>query len=188
MKDIIRITHALEFAARKHVNQKRKGKREEPYVNHVAEVARMLAEATAGKDTNLVIAGLLHDTIEDTKTKHRELVRHFGRDVADLVREVTDDKKLRKEVRKRRQIDTAPHKSRRAKMIKIADKTANLHSIFSSPPPNWNAERRRKYLLWARNVVAGCRGVNAILDNRFDEAARKLAKLLRVGREDYVLC
>lgn len=186
MKDIIRITHALEFAARKHVNQRRKGKHEEPYVNHVAEVGRMLAEATAGKDVNLVIAGLLHDTIEDTKTKHHELVRHFGRDVAGLVQEVTDDKKLRKEVRKRRQIETAPHKSRRARMIKIADKTANLHSVFSSPPPGWKLKRRREYLVWASRVVAACRGANRVLDDGFDKAARRLAKKLRMRREDYV--
>jgi len=185
MKDIIRITHALEFAARKHVKQRRKGKRKDPYVNHVAEVARMLAEATAGKDTNLVIAGLLHDTIEDTKTKHRELARHFGQDVADLVQEVTDDKRLGKATRKRLQIENAPHKTRRAKMIKIADKTANLHSVYASPPPDWKLKRRREYLVWACKVVSGCRGANRVLEDGFDKAARRLGKSLRLRREDY---
>src|SRR2546427_7623939 len=108
VNDIIRISQALEFAAQKHVDQRRKGQHEEPYVNHVAEVARLLAEATGGKDANLVIAGLLHDTIEDTPTTYEELAVRFGSDVANLVAEVTDDKSLTKEVRKQRQIETAP--------------------------------------------------------------------------------
>ena len=55
-------------------------------------------------------------------------------------------------------------------MIKIADKTSNLRSIIESPPTDWSPERRREYFDWAGKVVAGCRGVNARLEERFDEA------------------
>lgn len=123
-EDILLIARALDFAARKHVRQRRKGIDQEPYVNHLAEVARLLAEATDGDDANLVAAGLLHDTIEDQGVKHEELAEAFGRDVADLVMEVTDDKSLEKDERKRLQVEHAPHKTARAKMLKIADKTA----------------------------------------------------------------
>ena len=167
---VLHLTKALDFAARKHIDQRRKGEREEPYINHLAEVARLLADATDGDDLDLVLAGLLHDTVEDTKTTHDELVSEFGAVVADLVSEVTDDKSLEKAVRKRRQVETAPDKSDRAKMIKIADKTSNLRSIAASPPKDWSTERQREYFEWAREVVAGCRGVNDTLEEWFDEA------------------
>ncbi len=117
-----------------------------------------------------MLAGLLHDTIEDTETTYDELVSEFGTVVADLVAEVTDDKSLEKAKRKRRQVESAPNKSDWAKMIKIADKTSNLRSIIESPPTDWSPERRREYFEWAREVVSGCRGVNVTLDAWFDEA------------------
>ena len=169
-QDILLIARALDFAARKHVSQRRKGLAEEPYFNHLAEVARLLAEATDGEDANLVAAGLLHDTIEDQGVLHEDLVSAFNQDIADLVREVTDDKSLEKDERKRLQVERAPHKSDRAKMLKIADKTSNLRSILNSPPPDWDAARRRAYFDWAAEVVAGCRGVNARIEAAFDAA------------------
>ncbi|MBI2317212.1 MAG: HD domain-containing protein [Betaproteobacteria bacterium] len=172
MSDIVRIARALDFAARKHVGQKRKGAAGEPYINHLAEVALLVAEATEGRDTNLAIAALLHDTIEDQDVKHEELAAEFGKDVADLVAEVTDDKRLPKEERKRLQVETAAARSNRAKMLKIADKIANLRSIRSSPPSHWSEERKEAYFDWAARVVAGCRGVSPKLEALFDELHR----------------
>lgn len=169
-EDTLLIARALDFAARKHAHQRRKGVDKEPYVNHLAEVARLLAEATDGADANLVAAGLLHDTIEDQGVRYEELVEAFGRDIADLVREVTDDKTLEKAERKRLQVEHAPHKSERARMLKIADKTSNLRAIRNSPPADWSEERKREYFDWAGRVVAGCRGVNERLEQDFDTA------------------
>jgi len=170
---VLLFARALDFAARKHVHQRRKGDLAEPYVNHLSDVARLLAEATGGDDVTVVIAGLLHDTIEDTETTFAELAKEFGPEVAELVSEVTDDKSLPKAERKRLQVETAPHKSARARMIKLADKTSNLHSMIASPPKDWNLERRREYIDWAARVAAGCRGVNAYLEQEFDRARRK---------------
>lgn len=167
-KDIIQFARALDFAARKHVHQRRKGELEEPYINHLADVTRLLAAATEGRDTVLVLAGLLHDTIEDTETTFDELEAEFGREVAGVVAEVTDDKNLHKAERKRLQVEKAPAKSDRAKMLKLADKTSNLHSIIHAPPVDWSLERKREYFEWARDVVAGCRGVNEYLEKEFD--------------------
>ncbi|TSA40731.1 MAG: bifunctional (p)ppGpp synthetase/guanosine-3',5'-bis(diphosphate) 3'-pyrophosphohydrolase [Betaproteobacteria bacterium] len=172
MNDIVRIAQALDFAARKHVHHRRKGLAAEPYINHLAEVALLLAEATGGKDTELVMAGLLHDCIEDQGVRFEDLAERFGADVAGLVAEVTDDKLLEKAERKRLQVAHAPHKSDRARMLKIADKISNLHSMKSSPPKHWDEQRRGEYFEWAHAVVAGCRGVSAFLDARFDEAYR----------------
>jgi (p)ppGpp synthase/HD superfamily hydrolase len=170
--DVVQVTRALDYAARKHVSQRRKGEAQEPYINHLAEVAHLLAEATGGGDSNLVIAGLLHDCIEDQGVTYEELVELFGDDVADLVRDVTDDKTLLKAERKRLQVELAPHKSDRAKMLKIADKTSNLRAIAVSPPSGWDEQRKRDYFAWALAVVAGCRDVNAFLEAKFDEAYR----------------
>jgi guanosine-3',5'-bis(diphosphate) 3'-pyrophosphohydrolase len=171
--DVVQVARALDYAAKKHVGQRRKGVAQEPYINHLAEVAYLLAEATGGNDTNLVIAGLLHDCIEDQGVKYEELVELFGADVADLVQDVTDDKMLPKAERKRLQVEHAPHKPARARMLKIADKTSNLRALIVSPPSGWDETRKRDYFAWAHAVVAGCRGVNEFLEAKFDEAYRK---------------
>lgn len=179
MKEVLSLAKALNFAAQKHVDQKRKGENQEPYIVHLTEVAELLAGATDGTDVNLVIAGLLHDTIEDVDVTREELEREFGQDVAELVAEVTDDKSLPKAARKQHQVDSAGKKSDRAKMIKLADKTSNLRSITASPPTDWLEDRKREYFDWAAQVVAGCRGVNARLERAFDAAHE--TGLARIG-------
>jgi (p)ppGpp synthase/HD superfamily hydrolase len=176
--DIVRLARAVDFAARKHQDQRRKGGQAEPYLNHVAEVARLVAEATEGRDPVAVIGAVLHDTVEDTPTTLAELEAEFGPEVAALVAEVTDDKSLEKAERKRLQVETAPAKSDRAKLVKIADKISNLHSLMSSPPATWDADRKRIYVAWAKQVVDGCRGVNSRLDDQFDEAYRQANQVL----------
>ena len=168
--DILRIVQAMDFTAHKHINQRRKGENQEPYFNHVSQVARILGENTNGPDTELVIAGLLHDTIEDTDTTYDELVSKFGQVVANLVQEATDDKTLEKHVRKQLQIDNSPKKSNQAKQLKIADKISNLWSMQNSPPVDWDEKRKLDYAEWANKVVAGCKGVNSKLDTMLDEA------------------
>ena len=180
---LLQVTRALDFAARKHVHQRRKGETAEPYINHLADVARLLAAATDGEDTVLVVAGLLHDTLEDTETGFDELVAEFGSEVAALVAEVTDDKTLSRAERKRHQVAHAPHKSARAKMVKLADKTSNLHSILSSPPVNWSRERKREYFDWARDVVAGCRGSNRYLEQEFDRVWQRGVAALEIAEQ-----
>ncbi len=171
---IIGVARALDFAARKHAHQRRKGIRAEPYINHLTEVALLLAEATDGSDRALVMAGLLHDTVEDTETSLPELEASFGPDVASLVAEVTDDTGLSREERRLRQVQSAPGKSVRARMIKLADKIANLHSILESPPVGWSGRRKHEYVQWAREVKAACGPTNERLELLFDEAARRL--------------
>ena len=181
MNAVVALSRALDFAALKHIDQRRKGARAEPYLNHLTEVARLLADATGGTDANLVIAGLLHDTLEDTPTSHAEIEAAFGADVAALVIEVTDDKSLPRKERKRLQVLHAPTRSARGKLIKIADKTSNLRGIATSPPDGWSHERKLEYFEWAAAVVAGCRGVNAQLEGWFDDAYRSGIAALSVS-------
>ena len=172
MKEWVTVLRAADAAARWHVHHRRKGSAEEPYINHLLEVASLVAEATSGKDPSLVIAALLHDAIEDQEVPQELIAREFGQRVANLVKEVTDDKTLPKEVRKQTQIETAPTKSKDAKIIKLADKTSNLRDITLSPAPTWSVRRRLEYIDWAKKVVAGLRGASPWLEKQFDRAAK----------------
>src|SRR6201987_2541405 len=120
------VSEAAELAARRHNGMARKGRGNEPYINHLAEVANLLAQVTDGADAELVAAGWLHDTIEDTETTRAELAQKFSERVASLVVECTDDMSLPKAERRRLQVVNALHKSPSAKLIKIADKVSNI--------------------------------------------------------------
>lgn len=169
------LTRAADFAARAHVAQHRKGLAEEPYVNHLTEVATLLAQATGGEDAELIAAAYLHDTLEDTATRYEDLVAQFGPDIARLVGEVTDDKSLPKVERKRLQVETVTKKSARAQLLKVADKTSNVRALVSSPPAGWSKTRLLEYIEWAEAVVSQVRGRNPILDAEFI-AARDTAR------------
>ena len=162
------ILRAAWFAADKHADQRRKGATAEPYVNHLLEVAHLVADALTEPDTNLVIAALLHDVVEDVGVTNREVAEIFGDDVAALVAEVTDDKSLPKAERKRLQVVNAPKKSKRAQTIKLADKISNLRAILKSPPGGWSAERCKEYFRWAKQVVDGLSAPNPKLKAEFD--------------------
>ena len=163
------VSEAADFAARRHSGQQRKGRGSEPYVNHLAEVANLLSIVTDGTDTELVAAGWLHDTIEDTATTREELAQEFGERVTALVVEVTDDMTLPKQERRQKQIVDAPRKSPGAKLIKIADKISNIRARILPQPSQEERDDLIDYVGWAEKVVAGCRGVNAVLDRMFDE-------------------
>ena len=161
---------ALAFAADKHKNQRRKDADASPYINHPIALANLLLNEAGVEDQRVLIAAILHDTIEDTDTTEQELVKHFGKDVADIVLEVTDDKTLPKAERKRLQIEHAAHISRRAKLVKLADKICNLRDITASPPADWSVDRKREYFEWAKSVVDELRGVHPGLEHLFDKA------------------
>ena len=173
MYDAVLLTRAFHYACKCHAQQKRKGAAGEPYVNHLADVARRVAEATGGTDINLIAAALLHDTIEDVGVIREDLATTFGEDVAALVAEMTDDKSLEKAERKRLQVANAAKKSDRAKMLKLADKASNLRALVANPP-DWPVERKREYADWAEAVAVGLRGVNETLERELDAAVSAL--------------
>jgi guanosine-3',5'-bis(diphosphate) 3'-pyrophosphohydrolase len=173
MNNIAKFIEAANFAAKKHKNQKRKGADGEPYINHPLEVANLLANVGKVEDYDVLIAALLHDTVEDTETTAEKIAELFGEKVGGLVMEVTDDKSLPKAERKQLQIEHAPHLSHGAKLIKLGDKINNITDIMHNPPQDWSLERKREYVEWGENVVAGLRGANENLEKHFDEIAEK---------------
>ena len=170
------ILRAAHFAAKKHAGQRRKGLAAEPHINHLLEAAELVSSVQP-TDTNLVIAALLHDAIEDAGVTKEELVQRFGSDVADLVMEMTDDKSLPKPERKRLQIVHAPELSVRAQVIRLADKTSNLRAILASPPANWSVGRKREYFEWAKKVIEGLTEPNPVLKAEFERLYEQAGSL-----------
>jgi GTP diphosphokinase / guanosine-3',5'-bis(diphosphate) 3'-diphosphatase len=163
------LLRALSFAADRHRNQRRKDRFGSPYINHVIAVADLLANTGGVTDPVVLAAAILHDTVEDVGVTFDELEAAFGAEVRGIVGEVTDDKTLPKPLRKQLQIDHAPGLSARAKLVKLADKIANVQDVIERPPVFWPRERREEYLTWSEAVVAGCRETNDALERLFDE-------------------
>ena len=164
---IATLIRAIDFAARKHREQRRKGAAGSPYINHPIAVANILVEIGEVHDTTVLTAAILHDTIEDTETTAAELSHHFGEAVSVLVQEVTDDKSLPKARRKELQIQHAPGFSPEATLIKLGDKIHNVGEIANDPPPDWPLERRLEYLAWADSVIENAPAANANLELKF---------------------
>ena len=169
-RDLELIVHALAFAATKHRDQRRKDAHASPYINHPIALADVLVNEGRVSDAAVICAAVLHDTVEDTQTTPAELEREFGSDIRDVVLEVTDEKRLPKAERKRRQVENAAHSSHAAKLVKLADKICNLRDIALHPPAKWSLRRRQKYFDWARQVVDRMRGVHPALEAAFDAA------------------
>jgi (p)ppGpp synthase/HD superfamily hydrolase len=164
---------ALKFAAHKHSRQRRKDSEATPYINHPIEVAEVLSRIGGITDLPTLQAAILHDTLEDTETSPQELKDYFGQEVCLLVQEVTDDKRLPKEERKRLQVEHAANLSTRAKLIKIGDKICNVGEITARQPPEWPLQRKLEYVDWAERVVSGCRDCNLDLGQHFDAVLKK---------------
>ncbi|MEX2571530.1 MAG: HD domain-containing protein [Gemmatimonadota bacterium] len=172
---------ALAFAADKHRDQRRKGAGRPPFINHSIDVAEILARAGGVSDPVTLQAAVLHDTLEDTDTRATELRDRFGAEVAAIVEEVTDDILLPQDERRRSQVECAPRLSTKARLVRLADKIANVRAVAWTPPVDWSRERRLDYLEWTRLVIAGCRGVDPTLERIFDE---RLEEALRIVREE----
>ncbi len=165
------LTRALLFAAEAHANQRRKGAAQEPYINHLIEVMDLVAQSTGGADTDLLIAALLHDVVEDTPYSREDVAERFGERVARIVVENSDDMSLPKDERRRARIAAMPHKTPDARMVKTADVISNLRAMVVSPPAGWPVDRKLGYLDGCRQLIDAGRGANAALEAAFDKTA-----------------
>lgn len=172
MDSIALILDALQFSAEKHKGQKRKDG-DTAYINHPIAVAHILKHVGKVIDPVVLCSAILHDTLEDTQTSKDELKERFGKEIAHVVWEVSDDlnikaEKSRDAERKQLEIDHAPTLSLEAKLVKIADKIANLRDILNNPPTDWPLDRKIGYFDWAKQVIDGMRGTNSRLEAEFD--------------------
>lgn len=172
---------ALAFAADRHRDHRRKNAAASPYINHPIALAHVLVGEGGVTETSVLCAAILHDTVEDTQTTFAELEERFGAEIAGIVREVTDDKELPNARRKELQVEHAPHLSRGARLVKLADKICNLRDVADDPPASWSRERRIEYFEWARRVIDGLRGTHPALEATFDAVYRRGLSLAKTS-------
>jgi len=119
---------AIIFAAEKHNGQLRKGTNI-PYIAHIMEVMQILFENNCSEE--IVIAGILHDTLEDTDTTPDEIKQLFGSEILSIVQSETEDKSLSWIERKSKTIDHLYSASINTKLVCCADKLSNIRSIYA---------------------------------------------------------
>ena len=168
--DLKKLMHALEFASRKHKDQRRKDVDASPYINHPISLANILCNEAHVTDIDVICGALLHDTVEDTDTTEEELEKEFGKTICNIVMAVSDDPALSRVERKQAQIDHAGHASDEAKLVKLADKVSNLRDVAINSPADWSLERRQEYFDWGKQVIDQVRGVHPLLESLFDDA------------------
>jgi len=153
-----RIERAIGIASMAHDGHVRKGHYVMPYIAHPVAVAMLLSTYTDDEDT--IIAGLLHDTIEDTGYKEGAMKIDFGERVTKIVLEVTEkDKKASWDERKQGYIDAIKDKSVEACLVACADKISNIHDLISAQErsgerawENFNKTSKEKKLWYFRSV------------------------------------
>ena len=154
---------AICFSADRHSAQRRKGPTGVPYINHLVEVASLLANVGNVQNRDTLIAAVLHDIVEDTTTTLEEVAQLFGTRARELVDAVSDDKSLSKEERKRLVLFHLANADDAIKLIKLADLCSNVSSI----PADWDKERLQNYFDWSLQAASLCAGVNPALDALF---------------------
>lgn len=153
----------LNYAADRHIQQRRKGATQEPYINHLIEVAYLLATVAKVQDINILNAAILHDVIEDTDATLQEISDLFGARVTGWVAALTDDKTQPKDERKQQVLEHLPTADQAVRLIKLADLCSNVASI----PDDWDAARVKAYRDWAQQAATLCAGISPELDAVF---------------------
>jgi (p)ppGpp synthase/HD superfamily hydrolase len=153
------VERALRAAIEAHEGQLRKNAQATPYIVHPLHVALILARW--GQDDDVLVAGLLHDAAEDSPLWPLERIEaEFGRHIALLVGELTEDKSKTWDERKRAGVERVPRLSPQAATVKAADKLHNLQSLvfeLRTQPPHevWSNFRggREKTLAMSTELV-----------------------------------
>lgn len=124
----MKLHNAIIFATKAHEGQVRKGT-DIPYIVHPMEVMQILTEN--GCDETVILAGILHDTLEDTKTTPEDILQGFGQEVLDLVKSESEDKSKSWKERKQTTIDHLRDASKEIQLVCCADKLSNIKSIYA---------------------------------------------------------
>jgi len=168
-KDIDKILNAVTYSAQCHQMQTRKNAKKTPYVSHPMTVAETVLTVGKVRDADVIIAALLHDTIDDTQATYEDIRSRFGSKVENIVRELTEDKTLSSAKRKKLQIIQAPNKSTGAAIICLSDQIFNLNNLLQDPPIDWTRERIDQYFQWVQSVVNHLPEANAPLKDEVNK-------------------
>lgn len=165
------LIRAAYFAGEKHRMQRRGDVEKTPYINHPLELAAILTEEAGVSDVTILCGALLHDTLEDTETTFDELKQFFGIEIASLVLEVSNDMSLSSIERRIYESRKVAELSNSAKIIKLADKLANIRDVSTMPPVGWTKEKKKEYFDFALIIA--------------DKAKESCPKLFQTFSQDY---
>lgn len=166
--DLPLLLKAVIFSATKHEGQFRKDTASTPYIIHPLGVARSLWEEGQVRDENVLVAALLHDTLEDTDANAEEIESEFGNTVSYTVAEHTNDPSLSGEQNKQRQIDHAPALSLNAQLVKLADRLYNIRDL-RIPPADWSEQKVENYRIWGEKLLHALKGTNPSLEHLLEK-------------------
>lgn len=187
---------ATLFASVAHQYQKRKNTKQTPYINHPIEVATIMSQSGI-KSADVLVAGLLHDVVEDTSVTLEEIKEEFGPFVARIVELCSDDKSLDKVERKKLQIVHAKHMAENEEFmyvgigqkidvnkcaisIKLADKFSNVFGLITDPPSFWSRDEIKGYIVWAYFCTLQMKGFYVLLDKRLTDVFNDCFKCFEI--------
>lgn len=170
------LDRAFAFAAKCHDGHFRKGEAGIPYINHPIAVVGIL-RAAGIVDEDILAAAYLHDVIEDCGINEAELAEMFNARVAGIVAEVSNDPALDGPAAKAAMIAKAPGMGNDAKLVKLADRIANMIDVIDNPP-GWNRLRKIAYFNHGAELAAGLRGINPNLDAAFYRVYNRIGEIL----------
>ena len=173
--DLSAIDKAYNFAKKSHGDQKRKSG--EPYIIHPIHTALILADLELDKES--IMAGLLHDVMEDTKVTREQMISKFGEEVTDLVDGVTkltkldyDADKVEKQAENLRKMFLAMAKDIRVILIKLADRLHNMRTLQYMTPEKQKEKSKETMEIYA--PIADRLGISKIKIELDDLALRYL--------------
>ena len=161
--DTDKLTLAITYATEKHHGQTRNDAERTPYIIHPLQVCNNLWEIGEVRNANILIAALLHDTLEDTSATADEINTLFGPRVLATVQEVTNDPNLTSSQNKQLQIDHVPLMSQDARLVKLSDRLTNITDLSTSPP-TWPPEKVTTYYTWGQKLLTALKGTNSPLE------------------------
>lgn len=151
--DMVKVVRAAYFAGEKHSKQRRGDLEETPYINHPLELASILVDEGQIDNVDVICAALLHDTIEDTDTSIEELISQFGPKIGGIVAEVSNNMNLDSASRKVQELACISNLSIEAKLVKLADKIANIRDVSTMPPVGWTLDKKESYFDFSLEIA-----------------------------------
>jgi guanosine-3',5'-bis(diphosphate) 3'-pyrophosphohydrolase len=134
-------------------------------VANAEDLARVLSEEAGETDTFLLASAILHDILQTTETNEAELVSVFGSEIAFIVAEVTDHPRFSPVTRKTLRMRSAPHLSRKARLIKLAEVIESVRTLASSTSPKaWSDQHKLEYFDWAERLVSAMGKTSSTLE------------------------
>lgn len=173
---------ALEFAREKHKGQMRKNNTPVEYITHPINVANLVKKYANNAENidNLVSAAYLHDTLEDTNTTYEELICNFGNLISNLVKELTNNDVLKKEMGKTKYLSMKmTSMSEDALIIKLCDRLDNVSSLYDT-----NKAFIDKYL---RETISINRNLNTIHLNIINDINKEVNNVIKCCTVDNIM-